>query len=228
MKTVGTGEASLDAGVITPQTLSAATAVYRRDGYAVIPAVLDRGRVAACLLHLGQLRARGSLTGPVVMVPFERDGFLAELAADRQLTTIASSLLETDPAAFGCSYFVKAPHLGPPAWWHQDGYLWQTRLGIGAAVTLWIALDAADDHNGGLRVIPGSQHLAAQPLQPGPDEPSVFGAQIDPGLVDSSLARTLRLFPGDVSAHHPNLIHSSGPNRSEQVRRALAIRYRPG
>jgi ectoine hydroxylase-related dioxygenase (phytanoyl-CoA dioxygenase family) len=214
--------------MVTPVTLLAATSTYRRDGYVVIRTVLDRDSVAAAVVHLHELQAGAALTGPVVMVPFERDRFLANLVVDRRLATIAGSLLGTEPIAFGCTYFVKEPRYGLPVRWHQDGYPWQTQLGIVAAVTLWIALDAADESNGGLRVIPGSQHLAAQPLQPSPDGPSVFGAQIDPGLVDCTLARPLRLSPGDVSAHHPNLIHGSGPNRSQRPRRALAIRYRPG
>jgi ectoine hydroxylase-related dioxygenase (phytanoyl-CoA dioxygenase family) len=54
----------------------------------------------------------------------------------------------------------------------------------------------------------------------------VFGREIAPHLVESGLAQNLILSAGDVSAHHPNLIHGSWPNRSGYLRRALAIRYR--
>lgn len=155
------------------------------------------------------------------------DHFLAEMADDPRLSSIARDILEAEPVAFGCTYIVKEPRHGLAALWHQDGHPWRTRLGVTEAVTLWVALDPADENSGGLRVIPGSHALAAQPLRPSTGPASVFGSEIDPGLVDETRARQLTLNPGDVSAHHPHLIHGSLPNRSEHVRRALAVRYRP-
>ncbi len=90
---------------------------------------------------------------------------------------------------------------------------------------MWVALDLALEDNGCLKVIPGSHDLPAQPLREN-HEPSVFGLEMDLALVDSSLARPLIMEPGDVSAHHPNLIHGSDPNRTGRPRRALAVRYR--
>ena len=156
-----------------------------------------------------------------------RDRVLAGFVDDPRLATIARHILDADPVAFGCTYLVKEPRRGLPVLWHQDGHPWRTRFGITDAVTLWIALDRAGEDNGGLRVIPGSHTLAAQPLRPSTGEPSVFGGEIDPALVDATLARQLTLAPGDVVAHHPDLIHGSLANRSAHVRRALAIRYRP-
>jgi hypothetical protein len=201
---------------------------YRRDGFVVIPALLDDVTVAGCVEHLRHLRADPALTGPLVTAPLERDGFLAGMTDDPRLSALAGCLLGSDPLAFGCTYIVKEPGGRHPVWWHQDGHPWRTQLGIAEAVTLWIALDPADGHNGGLRVIPGSHVLPAQPLRPSPNAAGVFGGEIDPGLVDDTLACQLTLAPGDVAAHHPNLIHGSLPNRSAQPRRALAVRYRPG
>ncbi|HEY3810085.1 MAG TPA: phytanoyl-CoA dioxygenase family protein [Acidimicrobiales bacterium] len=203
----------------------ATTVRYRRDGFVVIPAVLDEATVAECFKHLGRLQGEGRLTGPIVTAPLERDEFLSGLVGDYRLSGLAGCLLRSQPLPFGCTYFVKEPG-GHPVGWHQDGHPWRTQLGITEAVTVWIALDAADVHNGGLRVIPGSHTLAAQPLRPTPEGNGVFGAEIDPALVDDTLARQLRLAPGDVAAHHPNLIHGSLANRSARPRRALAVRYR--
>jgi hypothetical protein len=207
--------------------VSTASWQYRRDGFVVIPGVFDPAAVAVCTEHLDRLQANARSSGPIVTAPIESDLFLARVSTDSRLLAIAGCLLEVDPAPFGCSYIVKAPRVGLEVLWHQDGHPWRTRLGITAAVTLWIALDHANRDNGGLRVIPGSHRLPAQPLRPCPDGSSVFGLEIDPGLVDATWARQLLLAPGDLSAHHPNLIHGSLPNRSERARRALAIRYRP-
>jgi hypothetical protein len=199
---------------------------YRKDGIAVIPAVLEPAGVAACLSHLDYLQVSQRQTGPIVTALPNGDDFLARVTADSGLTGIAGSLLGEDAVPFGYTYVIKEPHSGLPVRWHQDGHPWRTALGIREAVTLWVALDRSDEDSGGLRVIPGSHRLAALPLRPHDGGPSVFGCEMDPNLVDAARARPVTLRPGDVSAHHSNLIHSSGPNRSAHPRRALAIRYR--
>jgi phytanoyl-CoA hydroxylase len=163
----------------------------------------------------------------MVAVSLPDDDFLSRLAADSPLSEIARCLLGSEPIPFGSTYFVKEAGAGQPVLWHQDGHPWQTTLGIAEAVTLWIALDLVDGENGGLRFIPGSHRLAAQPLLANPHGGNVFGAEIDPVLVDASRAEVLVMSPGDVSAHHSNLIHGSLPNLSQRTRRALAVRYRP-
>jgi phytanoyl-CoA hydroxylase len=75
-------------------------------------------------------------------------------------------------------------------------------------------------------VIPGSHHEPARPLRPNTETPSLFGAEIDTSAVDVSSAVPVELASGDLSAHHPNLIHGSDANESDGPRRALAIRYR--
>jgi hypothetical protein len=199
---------------------------YRRDGYVVIPGVLDQTTVAACIEHLQDLQSGDHPAAPVVTAHPAGDAFLARISDDPRLTAVAGGILEAEPVPFGCTYFVKVPRVGLPVLWHQDGYPWRTGLGISEAVTLWVALDPAAGDNGGLQVIPGSHGLDAQPLRPNPDRASVFGAEMASDLVDTTLVRQLTLAPGDVSAHHPNLIHGSLPNRSERPRRALAVRYR--
>lgn len=177
--------------------------------------------VAAALEHLASL----PVTGALVTAPVDRDPFFAEIVSHPSLVAIATGELGDDVVAFGCTYVVKPPRTGLPARWHQDGHPWEAR-GITRAVTLGIALDPTTEENGCLRVIPGSHRLAAQPLRPVLDPPNVFDAEIDPALVDESLAVAVPLMPGDVSVHHPNLIHGSDANRSDTPRTTLVIRYR--
>jgi hypothetical protein len=212
-------------GLVAGLMTSEAACRYRLDGFVVSPAVFEPATVTACIEHLRILQAGQRQGTAIVTAPLTRDPFLARLAGDPRLTSIAGCLLGTEPVPFGCTYFVKQPRSGLPVAWHQDAYPWQTRLGINEAVTLWLALDISNEDTGGLWVIPGSHSLAAQPLHPDGGEPSLFGCGIDPDLVDAARAWPVRLVPGDVSAHHPNLIHGSPPNHSDQPRRGLAIRY---
>lgn len=150
----------------------------------------------------------------------------ADLVAHPALAAIARDALGGEVEAFGCTFVVKPARAGLPARWHQDGRPWEER-GIDRAVTLGVALDRTTEANGCLRVIPGSHRLAAQPLRPVLDPPSVFGAEIDPALVDESLAIAVPLEPGDVSVHLPTLIHGSDANASDTPRTTLVMRYRP-
>jgi hypothetical protein len=50
---------------------------------------------------------------------------------------------------------------------------------------------------------------------------------MDESLVDESKAADIILAPGDVSIHHPNVIHGSNANASPKWRRGLTIRYIP-
>jgi ectoine hydroxylase-related dioxygenase (phytanoyl-CoA dioxygenase family) len=56
---------------------------------------------------------------------------------------------------------------------------------------------------------------------------NVLGSGMETSLVDEAQAVDLVLAPGDVSIHHPNLIHGSEENRSSRWRRGLTIRYIP-
>ena len=186
--------------------------VYERDGFVVVRAVAE---VAPLLDALAALPA----AGPLVPSP------PLELPA---LDALAAEVLGGPVEVFGTTFLVKPAGEGLPALWHQDGHPWQERLGGAAAVTAWVALDPATPESGGMRVVPGSHRLPAQPLRPNAEVPSLFGAELDPALVDEGAAVDLVLAPGDASLHHPNLVHGSGPNRSDRPRRALAVRYRAG
>jgi hypothetical protein len=245
---------------------------YIRDGYVVIPSLIDGATVEACREHLVWLRAQPASGGPgaaIIPALLGRDPFADELAGDRRLVGLASTLLRpverserlsgrmwgrssddgvvgghggggsgggdagdgsvssSGVVSFGFTYIVKAAGTGLPALWHQDGHPWRERFGIDVAVTLWVALDPVDAGNGALQVLPGSHSTPARPLAAREGGGGLFGGGIDPGPFDSCDVETLVMAPGDVSAHHPGLVHGSGANRSSRHRRALAVRYRP-
>jgi phytanoyl-CoA hydroxylase len=94
-------------------------------------------------------------------------------------------------------------------------------------VTLWLAVDDSLPENGCMRVIPGTHQLDLQVLQRRTDVANVLSSQIDPAWVDESQAVDLVLKAGDVSVHHPNVIHGSNANTSAKRRCGLTIRYIP-
>ena len=92
-------------------------------------------------------------------------------------------------------------------------------------VTLWLAVDDSTPENGCLRVIPGSHRLAFQEHTKNTDVANVLSSGI--AAVDESRAVDIVLKAGDVSVHHPNLIHGSDANTSDRRRCGLTIRYIP-
>jgi ectoine hydroxylase-related dioxygenase (phytanoyl-CoA dioxygenase family) len=66
-----------------------------------------------------------------------------------------------------------------------------------------------------------------QEMRPRTEVANVLDSGIDPSLVDESQAVDLVLKAGDVSVHHPNIIHGSDANNSPRRRCGLTIRYIP-
>lgn len=112
-----------------------------------------------------------------------------------------------------------------PVLWHQDGSYWP--LSPMEVVTLWLAVDDSLPENGCMRVIPGTHTTDLQQLHRRTEVPNVLSSEIDRSLVDESRAVDLVLRAGDVSVHHPNLIHGSNANTSSRRRCGLTIRYIP-
>ncbi|MCA1595842.1 MAG: phytanoyl-CoA dioxygenase family protein [Chloroflexi bacterium] len=104
--------------------------------------------------------------------------------------------------------------------WHQDNGYW--KLEPAGAVSLWIALDDADEENGCMRVVPGS-HLAGLA---GHQRAGQYIAQLKADA-DESLAVPVPLPAGSGMFHHCLTLHSTKPNRTPRQRRAWVMHYIP-
>tara|TARA_Y100000588_G_scaffold247214_1_gene261620 strand:- start:64 stop:813 length:750 start_codon:yes stop_codon:yes gene_type:complete len=131
-------------------------------------------------------------------------------------------LMEEDVVGQGLEMFIKPRLVGTPTPPHQDGFYFC--LEGNRAATAWLALDDMDDENGTLHYVAGSQqagvldHRASQ----------VLG--FSQGLLESELALYGRdvacpLRRGDLLVHHCLTIHRAAGNRSQRLRRALALVY---
>lgn len=199
---------------------------YERDGYVVFRGVIDADLVAEADRHVDWLLARHPDIGPEALDHrlARSDPFWFRLVSDRRLLDLAEAFVGPDIALFATHYICKPPYTGRPVLWHQDGAFWP--LEPMTAITLWVAITASDPGNGCLRVIPGSHTLDVHGMREREDVDSVLGRQID-HRVDESQAVDLVLDPGDVSIHHPQIVHGSAANDSDRWRRGLTIRYIP-
>lgn len=214
----------------TEEELMAATAVdvrrqYEEEGYVIFRGVLDRTLIAETDAHVDWLIGRHPELRPEQLGHrlSRDDPFWVRLVSDERLVDIAEKFIGPDVALFATHYICKPPKTGQAVRWHQDGAFWP--LEPMEVITLWLAITESDPDNGCLRVIPRTHTMELEGMREAEDG-SVLGSEID-AQVDEEHAVDLVLEPGDVSVHHPSIVHSSNANTSDRWRRALTIRYIP-
>ena len=149
----------------------------------------------------------------------------SDLCRHPVIADAAESLLGPDLMAWGVSFFIKEPGDGRIVTWHQDLKYW----GFGETsdqVTAWIALTPSTVENGCMRFVAGSHRRRFVPhSETGARNNMLSRGQEIAVEVDEEEATDIVLAPGQFSLHHGMLFHSSGPNRSNDRRIGIAIRY---
>lgn len=200
---------------------------YNRDGYVIARKVIDADLIREASDHVEWLTKKNPDRRPEQLwqdlIP--HDPFWVRLVGDDRLLDVAQEFIGPDIALFASHYISKPPRDGMAVLWHQDGSYWP--LEPMNVVTVWLAVDDSTPENGCMRVIPGTQHLKLQKPQERKDVTNVLNSAIDPAFVDESKAVDVILKAGDVSIHHPNVIHGSNANLSPHRRCGLNIRYIP-
>jgi len=114
---------------------------------------------------------------------------------------------------------------------HQDNYFVQSDP-ADSFVIAWLAIDSADEENGGLAVYPGTHKLPILPVSqregmPGSTQSKTVHEQYGDISVPSPFERNFVEIPsGCLILMHANLVHESGDNRSaDRFRRALSLDY---
>jgi phytanoyl-CoA hydroxylase len=212
---------------ITPQP--DLTTKFATDGYVIARNVIDPDLVKELVAHVEWLQRKYPDVRPEQFggntLDLRHDPFWVRLVSDDRLLDVAQQFVGPNIGLFASHYIAKPPFDGQPVLWHQDGSFWP--LEPMEVVTLWLAVDDVDAENGCMEVIPQTQHLDLQKLQVRKDVENALGASMDETMVDESRAVDIVLKAGDLSIHHPNVIHGSKPNTSSRWRRGLTIRYIP-
>jgi ectoine hydroxylase-related dioxygenase (phytanoyl-CoA dioxygenase family) len=199
---------------------------YQCDGYVIVRNVVEAASAAEAKQHALETVARFPDDTPEQLhrrpLWFE-DSFYHRFVHQPKLIDLAEAILGPDLALFATGYIIKPPSESMAILWHQDGSYWP--LDPMEVCTLWVALTPSTPANGCMRVIPGTQNLNLQQVQARTDVRNLLNSEIDRSLVDEARAVELELQPGDVSIHHPNIIHGSNANTSrDQWRINLVVR----
>ena len=202
-------------------------AQYDREGYTIYRNVLDADLVAEASDHVDWLLQKNPDVRPEQLHNnlMTHDPFWVRLIADPRLVDVAAEYVGGDVALFASHYICKPPGDGQPVLWHQDGAYWP--LEPMEVVTLWLAIDPSVPENGCMRVVPGTQEMDLQEMHTTAGDQNVLGSAIAEDKVEADKAVDLVLDPGDLSVHHPNIVHGSKANTSPRRRCGLTIRYIP-
>lgn len=145
---------------------------------------------------------------------------VALLRNDRRVLKLVESVGVTSPRWIVDQINLKAPRVGTGFPWHQDTAFvaWQQRDAIAkfGGANLVIALDRADEGNGGFEVL-SRTHLR------GAVDFDYDTSEVHSGVFDESRRTLIPLDPGDAVVFHPHLAHGSGPNPSPLPRRLVAL-----
>ena len=200
---------------------------YQNDGYVIFRDVLDEELVANARQHVDWLRAEHPHLRPEHLhtLLVYNDPFWVRLVSDPRLLDIAAAFVGDDIALYASHYIAKPPQHGQPVFWHQDGHYWT--LEPMRVVSLWLAVTPSVPENGCMRVIPGTHLMQLQKHDQCTNVENVLQSQTAVEEKMAARAVDVVLQPGDVSMHHPNILHGSESNRSDEWRIGLTIRYIP-
>ncbi len=221
---------------------------FRRDGYLVIPGMIDQATITSLRqtaeTHLAaklapieyevdvqypgaplSADAEGGQTPRRLLHALTRDAVFGEVATRDPIRQAVVDLFSgTDVELSQCHHncvMTKHPGYSSATLWHQDNRYWsfdQQNL-----ISVWVALGDETLSNGCLRVIPGSHQLD---LEPGRFDAALF-LRTDLAENKSLLAqaRPVPLNAGDVLFFHSRLFHAAGRNLTAKTKLSVVFTY---
>jgi non-haem Fe2+, alpha-ketoglutarate-dependent halogenase len=202
---------------------------YARDGFYFPIRVMTEADAAACRAELekAETMAAGQEDGR----RFFRDysnvalGFVDRISRSPAVTDPVAAILGEDLLVMSASFFIKEPRTTAYVSWHQDLHYWG--LEGDDEVTAWVALSPATRESGCMRFVAGSHREIVDHRDTFHQDNLLTRGQEIAVEVDEADAADVVLRPGEMSLHHGRVFHASEPNRSDDRRIGLAIRYIP-
>jgi hypothetical protein len=148
---------------------------------------------------------------------------LWEIMYSEKILPSVRDIIGPNVIAWATHYFCKLPGDEKIVSWHQDASYWG--LSTAKTVTVWLAIDDADEENAAMQFLPKSHLVGHIPWQETAED-SVLNQEIqDISVFDSPYSNNLQA--GQFSLHSSLLVHGSKRNNSNRRRCGLTIRYAP-
>ncbi len=149
--------------------------------------------------------------------------WVAELIHMPSIVDCVEDLLGPDIMCWGTDMWVKEPNSPDFVSWHQDSRYWGIE---GDLLTAWIALSPATVESGCMRMLPGSHLTDTMEHEDTFHDDNMLtrGQTISDG-VDESKAVNIEADTGEAVFFTYRIAHASHPNRSNDRRIGIAVRY---
>lgn len=213
---------------------------FERDGYVFIPAFFNVDQVTAVKWELERYISEVVPGMPANHVMYEdktdaatlkqmqdmqaHSAFFNQLMCGSELEKLAEAVLGEKVIGKNVEYFNKPPRIGKSTPPHQDAYYFNIQPA--QAITMWMALEDADEQNGCVSYLSGSHKKGMRPH--GRTSTIGFSQSItDYGTAeDMANLKTFPAKPGDLLIHHSMTVHTAGANTTEsRSRKALGLIY---
>jgi len=215
----------------------AQVAQYRRDGFIVVPDLLEEAELAEMHRVIAELIAGAAHVEAHTDVYDLEPGHTQQAPRVRRIKAphkvhpvfdrairktaviaVLQALLGPDIRLHGSKLNMKSARYGSPVEWHQDWAFYphtnDDLLAVG------VMLDDMTPENGPLLVVPGTHQ---GPVWSHHGEDGRFCGAVDPAEIASEIERAVPLTgkAGSMSFHHVRLLHGSALNTSERPRKLL-------
>lgn len=197
---------------------------FHRDGFTPAIPVISRQQAIEYRIQLESIEATvGPLLGGRRLKCHLLYSWVADLIRTPSVYEPVREILGPDIMCWGTDLWVKEANSEKFVSWHQDSEYW----GIDSdhLITAWVALSPATVESGCMRMLPGSHK------QPGMQHTDTF--QEDNLLtrgqtifdVNEDMAVNIEVDTGEAVYFAYRIAHASHPNRSDDRRIGVAIRY---
>ena len=197
--------------------------LYQKNGYISPVNILSEKKAASFHEELQSIESKygSDLTGLGRNNTHQVIPFIDQLAHHPKILDVVQSIIGQNILVAGTTLFIKEPEQAGFISWHQDAkynglkpYNW---------VTAWLALTEVTIENGCMYMWPGS-HIDGEREH---DDTYGEGNLLTRGQTVANVPEketvAIELKPGQLSLHHPWIVHGSGPNTSKTRRVGLAI-----
>ena len=144
-----------------------------------------------------------------------------QVCHNSKILDAVESIIGKDILVGGTTLFIKDPDKKGFVSWHQDAkyigfepYNW---------VTAWLAVTDANEENGCMRMWSGSHKEKIKDHKDTYDKNNLLtrGQTVQNVPIEKTIPNILKA--GQLSLHHPMIVHGSGPNKSNQRRIGFVI-----
>jgi ectoine hydroxylase-related dioxygenase (phytanoyl-CoA dioxygenase family) len=151
---------------------------------------------------------------------------LAEINSGSICRQLLARVGDASKVAGGVSHAILKPaRCGAATPWHQDEAYWNPNYEYNS-ISIWMPLQSATLENGCMQFIPGTHEWPVKPHHSINHDPRIHGLEIDEDIeVDYDSAVACPLPAGGCTIHLSRTLHYTGPNLSDQPRRALIMGY---